>query len=118
MIFSTDMIDAILAGRKTRTTRPKRPGAFGWALCRYVVGRTYAVCPGGGKPGVARIRVIAVTEWDHVADIKPQEEHAQREGFATWQDFMARWTHLYGHSPERFHRPVWVIDFELDRSPA
>ena len=119
MQFSPDMCDMILAGRKTRTTRPQR--IVGWQMttpfyeheCRYVVGRTYAVCPGRGKKQVARIRVTAVEDVASIHKIVDKEQHWALEGCDSWNGFLYKWTQLYPLSDRRRLGPVWMIDFEL-----
>ena len=125
MQFSPDMIDAILEGRKTRTTRPMTRYSiplppdyvhaseeYSWAECRYKIGHDYAVCPGRGKLQVARIRVLSVEPWgsvDHIDSADP--DHARKEGFDSRKGFLDKWRLLY--SDHRREGPVWVLDFEL-----
>lgn len=118
MIFKPEMVEKILAGEKTVTRRPAktqmgdlvtattRPEAQ--AACRYEVGKTYAVQPGRGKKGVARIRVLDVDryELDLIGDID-----AAREGFGGWEEFRDYWRALYGsYDPTQL---VDRIEFEL-----
>ncbi|MCR4340745.1 MAG: hypothetical protein NUW01_12760 [Gemmatimonadaceae bacterium] len=123
------MIDAILAGRKTRTTRPQtrivipQPPEYRgtsrdyWDCdCMYKVGHEYAVSPGRGKKAVTRIRVTAVTFYQHGVTQIPEdarEDHARREGFASWLAFRQVWYELYRRDILRQDGPVYVIDFEL-----
>ena len=125
MQFSPDMVDAILEGRKTRTTRPitpipefdangvqRCPYEDAYAPCHYKVGHDYAVCPGRGKLQVARIRVLSVEPWgsvDHIDSADP--DHARKEGFDSRKGFLDKWRLLY--SDHRREGPVWVLDFEL-----
>jgi hypothetical protein len=104
VIFKPEMVEKILAGEKTVTRRPVKleiDATWGQepirrALpSRYVVGKDYAVQPGRGRPGVARIRILGVTR----TALQPHEswraEEAQREGFETWQAFVDYWLSLY-----------------------
>lgn len=124
MQFTPEMADAILAGRKTRITLPKRimgDGMTHWyeTECPLAVGKDYAVCPGRGKQ-VARIKIVAVYE---AADINTLDtpafegslayDHAEREGFACAAQFREKWFSLYDQDNPRRWCPVWVIDFAL-----
>lgn len=102
MIFAPDMVDEILAGRKTVTRRPYKGGD-----CRYVPGRTYAVQPGRGKAGVARIQIVDV-DLQCLGHIDNAD--ARREGFPDKGAFMAYWRRLYDG---QFFRGqlVWRIEF-------
>lgn len=106
MLFASEMVDAILAGRKTVTRRRLTHRSGG--LVRYRVGGTYAIQPGRGKPHVGHIYVTQV-HTEELKDISP--EQARCEGFSDIAGFMAYWLHLYGTwSPtER----VAVIQFSL-----
>lgn len=104
MIFRLPLITKILTGEKTQTRRPVKDGK----PCRYLVGGDYAVQPGRGKRGVARIRVTAVRR-EQLRDLTAED--AVAEGFATPRDLYDYWTQLYGtHS---VFDEVWVISFEL-----
>ena len=128
MQFTPDMVTAILAGRKTRTTRPQRivgvrtvlheMGEVSWhdvyeETCSYKVGHDYAVCPGRGKRQVARILIQKVVSYPFFEGIPGREEHARKEGFANWPTFHDKWWDLYHNDEARLLGPVWVIDFEL-----
>lgn len=54
MIFSEEHVRLILAGEKTQTRRTSH---------RYVVGRTYTVQPGRGKPGIPEGRIQIQMRW-------------------------------------------------------
>ena len=111
MIFKPVLARAVAAGRKTQTRRPVRPGE---KTCRYREGRTYAVQPGRGKPGLARIRILH-TELQQLGDLTYQD--AKAEGFRTRDDFYAYWTDLYNISEPDLAQPVWAIRFQVDTDP-
>ncbi len=141
MQFSPDMVEAILAGRKTRTTRPVRreriplppeyhgvPVEYVEHPCRYKVGHDYAVCPGRGKRQVARILVTGMKRYECLvvaaethdrprASSEPdsvwREAYALAEGFSSWEEFFAKWTSLYRRDVVRRNGLVWTIDFKL-----
>ena len=106
MIFQPELVELILAGRKTQTRR-----LAGINDCRYQVGRDYAVQPGRGKKGVARVLVTAVRR-ETEGDISLAD--ARAEGFKNRTEFRRYWTALYGR-PSVPGRRVWVISFELVR---
>ena len=118
MNFTRDNLDKVLAGTKSRTTRLARDSA-----CRYVVGRTYAVCPGRGKRAEGRIRITAVrrVEWfgediDDRITVDEKADHARREGFETWEGFVRAFVEINGQyvgGEWVWYSPLWVIDFEL-----
>lgn len=102
MIFAPDLAQAIVDGRKTETRRPANYGP-----CRYQPGRTYAVQPGRGKRGIARIRVLNV----HIENLGAITGlGAIDEGFASISSFRERWERIYGVFDPTL--PVWVIRFE------
>lgn len=117
MQFSAEAIEAILEGRKTRTTRPQRRidgGPFYEPVCPWHVGGSYAVQPGRGKFAIARICVIVHWRYPTVfAVIERDPEHARLEGFANAHEFLDRWHALYRVGDYRRIAPVWVIDFTL-----
>lgn len=104
MIFKPEMVEAILAGRKTVTRRPYKGVA-----CKYEIGKSYAVQPGRGKCGVARIQITGgdVQALGHI-----DNNDAVREGFANKGQFMAYWRHLY-HGQFFRGQLVWRIEFRL-----
>lgn len=105
MIFTPEHVRLIVEGRKTQTRRVVKSGEElrqwdvdtpmvyyvddGWCghegpgpACypgrvKWVVGRTYAVQPGRGKPAVARIRITDIRQ-ERLQDIS--EEDAAAEG--------------------------------------
>lgn len=74
MIFQPESIEKILKGSKTQTRRIRKPGerfidylpggkvVFTESRTKWATGKTYAICPGRGKPGVARIRLLDIRE--------------------------------------------------------
>lgn len=68
----------------------------------------YAVQPGRGKRSVARILVVSVRP-EMIGTISQAE--AEREGFRSVAEFVARWLSLYGSVA--WTDPVWRIEFEL-----
>jgi len=120
MIFGPDMVDLILSGQKTQTRRPRHGSnptgkRGGWIdePCRYREGHTYAVQPGRGKKGIARIRVLSVRP-EALCDMTPEDINA--EGFAGPVEFQTRW--LLIHKRGNWLDPVWAIRFELVEESA
>lgn len=115
MIFAPDLAEKVLAGRKTVTRRPRTgsnpsglPGGWVDIPCRYKPGHTYAVQPGRGKKAIGRIRVLSVRpEW--MTDLT--EDEIRREGFASQDEFVAKWLAIYGRGS--WLDIVWRIEFEL-----
>ena len=107
MIFHADMIEAILAGRKTRTTRLTRE-----RYCFYRVGHDYAICSGRGERQIARVLVTGIMYCENYQVASALPDHAKREGFASADAFCERWEKMYAKDEGRREGPVWVIDFE------
>lgn len=102
MIFKPEMVEKILAGEKSVTRRPVKPGNSlhgpDCRPCKYKVGKDYAVQPGRGQKAVARIRVVAVQRTalepsNYTLSLLVRE--GRREGFADWQAFRDYWRALY-----------------------
>jgi hypothetical protein len=127
MQFTKDLVEAILAGRKTHTRRPAKGGealVMSSSFCVYKdyfsdtarlkweVGRTYAVQPGRGKRAVARFLLKNLRQ-EVVSHIT--EEDAIAEGFDNREEFFAKWRELYdGTEFDLKHNPnVWVLEFEV-----
>lgn len=111
MNFQPELAAKVMAGEKTVTRRvvssnPRSPWWRGG--CKLKPGRTYAVCPGRGKPAVGRVEIVKVTEEAfHPSQITLAE--ARREGFASEREFEETWWVLNGHTTER----VWRVEFRL-----
>lgn len=125
MIFKPEMVEKILAGEKTETRRPVKPGE---TKCLYRPGGgpdgSYAVQPGRTKAHVARIKVYEVRR-ELLYEIS--ESAAIHEGFdGYWvssvyvrpvNHFFEYWERLYGALPEA-DEEVWVIRFRLVETKA
>lgn len=115
MIFTSQQVRAILAGRKRQFRIPR-------ALeheCPYDVGHSYAAQRHRGEEESERIRVTAVRE-QLLHELT--EEEARLEGFNSRADFMAAWWDKYrggcGPGPPTMpwiEVPVWVVEIEPDR---
>ena len=103
MQFKSELVLKILSGRKS-VTRRINPG-------HYRVGGIYAVQPGRGFPGVAKIKITDM-RLEKLGDINRFE--AIREGFGgdnPVHEFLEYWKRL--HSEINLNREVWRIEFEL-----
>lgn len=112
VIFSADLMPSVLSGTKTETRRIVRYMPDGSVVPSwYKPGRRYPVQPGRTKRAVARVDVHEVT-LERAGDITP--EAAQREGFASVEEFVAYVASLW-HMAEAdaAERMVWAIRFEL-----
>lgn len=109
MNFRPELAAQVLAGAKTQTRRPttmspRSPWYEGG--CSLTPGRTYAVCPGRGKPAVGRVRVTAVRR-EALGAIT--EDDARREGFESRAAFLDYWRAMHGDVDPA--QPVWVVEF-------
>lgn len=104
MIFRPELAKLIVQGKKSMTRRQigDRP------VCRYEVGKAYAVQPGRGKVATCRITITEVRS-ERLGDMPIGD--AKREGFATRDEFFDYWRSLYGQVDEDLE--VWVIRFLL-----
>lgn len=122
MNFQPDLAAKVMSGRKTVTRRlvsanPRSP----WyrERCSLVPGRTYAVCPGRGKPSWGRVRVLSVRRellgevfgWTLGARTRLGDVGALREGFEDAVAFKLAWLKINGsYAPEA---EVWRVEFEV-----
>lgn len=104
MIFKPQLASKVMSGEKTRTWRPGE-------VCRYQVGKDYAVQPGRGKSAIGRVRVVSIEERTP-AMTTPAEAIA--EGFESREAFLQYVADLY-HAPiaEVENRWGFAIRFEL-----
>jgi hypothetical protein len=120
---------AILEGRKTQTRRPVKPHQmllpvtpYSAEMCvvqsnvpaktarvYYREGATYAVQPGRGKKGVARIRITRIRYVERAAEISAVDSAA--EGFLTGAEFRRVYGTINGSGS--LGQPCWALTFEL-----
>src|SRR5579885_2397708 len=131
MNFKPELLAKVLSGEKTQTRRIARDNDYTWMcgmvkrygrrevpsyseIChannrpRFVRGKDYAACPGRGKPQQGRIRIL--TLWREMAS-EISEDDARAEGFASRDEFLAKWDEINGKGKRDAY--VWVIEFEL-----
>jgi hypothetical protein len=117
VIFKPEMVEKILAGKKSVTRRPVKWEDTGFEVrnlpCRYEVGKTYAVQPGRGQKAVARIRIKDVRR-GLISGVDDAE--ARLEGFTSSGMFPVYWEQLYGSYDAT--RLVDRIEFELVEGAA
>lgn len=138
MLFKPELATKVLAGEKTQTRRVKNLGEHlgdiwggGKAVFRsdgrvkWLVGRTYVVQTGRGKPGIGRLRLLDIRK-ELLQDISEEDAKAEL-GAPDWpgpgdppyqRNLVAVFSHLwdsinppglrFGHNPE-----VWVLVFEV-----
>jgi hypothetical protein len=120
MLFKPELVEKILAGEKTQTRRAANQGE---ALSRHkdggvgvrrlndhyrwVAGHTYAVQPGRGKHGVARIEITAIRYCARASDISESDAHA--EGFASADEFREVYARINGI--DALDKPCWALTF-------
>lgn len=75
---------------------------------KWCVGQTYAVQPGRGKSGVARIRLIGINS-QKLGRIRNAD--ARLEGFSNRKAFLDTWEQIHGDVDLNLR--VWVLTFEL-----
>jgi hypothetical protein len=134
MQFAQNLIEKILAGEKTQTRRPVKPAdRFDWLgqngkyypclvsefrtglhvyriyrnhRLLWQVGKTYAICPGRGKPQIARFRILHIS----MEDVRLiSDGDVRREGFKYHTDFWDVWQQFYSKK----YLDAWVLSFEL-----
>lgn len=120
MIFQ-HTLPMVLDGTKTQTRRPFKD-SDGWVrdpnnLGKYLkvirndrtlweVGKTYAVQPGRGKHGVARILITGI-RIDNIVDISDVDLAA--EGNFDGREFISLWCEMHGTD----NLLAWILEFEL-----
>lgn len=109
MNFRPELAAAVMAGRKTVTRRlvsdnPRSPWWDGG--CSLVVGRSYAVCPGRGKPAIGR---VVITSVDRRPLFRLTDDEARREGFEDEAHFAAAFALINGSYDSR--AMVWRVAF-------
>jgi uncharacterized protein YhfF len=105
MILSHHEIDLVLAGKKTMQRIPVPSSG----LCRYKIGRLYAIQP--SHRDVARLHVTILTiREDQIGNITLK--HARREGHRTLAEHRAHWEEGLEGAPYNPEESVWVITFK------
>jgi hypothetical protein len=122
--FSPDMLALVLAGKKTQTRRPVKPGDLAvWqevpypslvsvsrnGVLKWRVGQSYAIQPGRGKHAVARLTILDIRR-ERVNDILQMDAIA--EGFPNRDAFFDKWRALYGDNTD-LTAPCWALTFQL-----
>ena len=94
---------------------------------KWIVGRTYAVQPGSGRPAVGRIRITNIRQ-ERLQDISEDDVLAEGVGLQAWAFSWPRtdhwprtagyaqlWNSIYTKPGTRWQdNPlVWVLEFEL-----
>jgi hypothetical protein len=110
--FRPALAQAVVDGRKTVTRRvasenPRSP----WSKdrCGMRVGRSYAVCPGRGKPSIGRVTITS-TAIERLGYLDDAE--ARREGFDSAAEFVETFEALHGpYDPSVL---VWRVEFIVD----
>jgi len=127
MQFKPELIEKILTGDKFQTRRLRKledSEEFAWewgadndtlvetsevvAVIRsrrqmWLVGQTYAVQPGRGKPSIARIKILRIRRED-VRDIS--HEDAIAEGFDSQRNFWHTWCSFYDPQMARIFNAI------------
>lgn len=145
MLFKPELAEKIIRGEKTETRRLKQPGerlmngrtVYHNGRIKWEVGRTYAICPGRGKPTIkyafldsdklaywhpydplpsvqewtpARIRITCISE-EIVGAIS--EASAIREGFGSRDAFFITFAEING--AKNLTALAFALVFELVR---
>lgn len=95
--------DLAVRGKNNVIVQVKHNGRTKWQI-----GTTYAVQPGRGETGIARICVARITQ-QQLKRISNTE--SQAEGFTNRQEFLSTWRTIHGSVDPNLK--VWVIEFEL-----
>lgn len=133
MNFKPYLLAKVLDGSKTQTRRIRKPREFsdysdedGSIIAVYStevasdrgdrlkwrVGNTYAVAPGRGKAGVARIKILGIQS---TCALIISDDAAIAEGFADRESFLEAWDTINGKDKRKV--PCWAITFELVKPP-
>lgn len=101
-------------GVNTEDKDPRGKGRIKW-----MVGRTYAVQPGRGKPAIGRIRLLSIRK-EPLQDINLADVIAEGGPFgysaAYDEDYGALWDSINSKGNQwRDNLDVWVLTFELAR---
>lgn len=122
MLFKKEFVEAILSGRKTRTTRFRKHAGV-------KVGNIYkAKTNRFSKESFALIKVVAIQTADFcpknrfrpnawMADLnatigyRNRERHAEKEGFEDYYDFRDIYTKINAHHADDAERKHYIIDF-------
>jgi uncharacterized protein YhfF len=125
----------VLDGTKTQTRRQVKPGEeYNYRPLfsrhgKWIVGRTYAVQPGSGRPAVGRIRITNIRQ-ERLQDISEDDVLAEGVGLQAWArafswpridhwprtaGYAQLWNSIYTKPGTRWQdNPlVWVLEFEL-----
>lgn len=140
MLFKPELIEKILAGEKTQTRRIvgerefQIPGGVEPKILavyiedgvrdnrhklKWRVGRTYAICPGRGKTGVARIKITEIRRQNlreiSIPDAEAEGVYCGDERYADVSNFIALWNSINTRPGIRWqdNPEVWAISFEL-----
>ncbi len=111
MNFQPQLAEKVMAGEKTVTrrlasTNPRSPWSY--KHCGVQIGRTYAICPGRGKPQLGRVLIVSVRR-ELLGWLSYRE--ARLEGFADADAFTDAWVAINGSYDES--ALVWRIEFEV-----
>ena len=123
--------EQVLAGEKTETVRPVKPGealvmaagpdgspvetVMHQGRAKWQVGKTYAVQPGRNEKSVGRIRLTAIgrKRVQAVTDEEALAEGAQPErGASPREAFRKVWETVHGEGAWASNPEVWVLSFE------
>ncbi len=128
IMFNRDMLDLVLAGKKTQTRRQVKEGQWldwdydchgedGFPIAvmeksdrpKWRLWETYAVQPGRGKKGEGRVEIVSI-RLERFFDISQAD--AEAEGFDSPEGFFAKIKSIYGDD-FNLEQPCWVLEFKL-----
>jgi len=94
MIFSkSNHIEQIIAGTKTQTRRPSD---------KYQIGKTYAIQPGRGKPGIEKYRILITGKRKEYRGETVSVKDALAEGGYTPEEYETLYESMY---------PSWLVRY-------